>query len=527
MNLNRKQKITLMHIVGYTTIAGIAFGVAFPIFGSGNNDQRIGGTQKISFLSNVPSWFDKSFNEFTYDGAVKYTAVFDKKLGTRGVEYSDDGTSYVQPIKNLFKNGAETIVTAGFSVAGYWSNSGAFEVLKDPISEDKSIFILDDSTLSWDVDDYYGDAVTLTYTAHEAGFFAGLASAIYAASLMYDTPQEAEDIYFGMWGGDQFDTVYDWMSGFEMAVNWFNYEYSGWDINGNKYSNNKELDGLGRMKITSGASKNLNIDYSKAASSGIESGNSGWYTGGFSSDGDPGKVATTKTDNMIKNDIKAIFPVAGPQVFNALNMITSSPSTKDIQVLGVDVDATLSASPETHNQILGSALKDVQMGTEYGLWYTDKYLNEYSDENWEPVDDIELKAKNDLYYEARGRDFITPKEEDSNGWLVSKTTNEDDEVKAAHFEGTYENGAVDFTDSGQPQLQNAIDNIGLSGIKTFNDLMDYAFNQQVQNLGEDDELIVIEKASWTFTDNEPGPSTTEEHNGYNLWIPDWSVYNRS
>lgn len=529
--MNKRQKRILGHTIGYTATLGVTLGIVLPLTMTGSSSS-IGGTQKVTFMSNVPQFLDKGFNEATYEGAKRYAGNTNQPLGTRGSDFSDDGSTYIPVIESLYRAGAETLVSSGFSVA-----AAALDVLGSEEFKDKKFVIIDSTDLS--NANLVGPTVSINYDASEAGFFAGLAAAVYADSIGKQK--------VGVWGGLDYPTVFDWMSGFEQAVNYYNYILRGTDISAGQAADPDDI------QIIAGTTNpnETGIDYTGKASQGGPSvdpsdfGVNSWYTGGFTADGPEATAAGDKATNMISRDVAVMFPVAGPQTQIALNLAVEhggTPNVDAIQIIGVDVDATNTATTPQKPHILGSSLKDVQKGTEVGLWYVDVFLNDYAVINQDNTVDwnmaeVEKKAKteNDIYYDAYGEDFITPYDPATNpeGWFRSDATpaQGDKAGRNSVFTGTYQNGAIGFTDGSQPQLELAFDvveneiNTALGeSFQTFTEFTDYAYNENTLGGAQ------IENASWTFMDVITSigvtfvPRTTP---GAFPWIPNWTTYDRS
>jgi len=191
----------------------------------------MGGIQKVTFFSQSPTYKDKGFNELTYDGANEY-ATFEKEMvgNTATIAYSDDGSSYVNELSRIYDLGADTIISSGFNVAGSFSGvagEGGFKGLYDKGYADKNVVMIDDNSLS----SMNENAISINFKSQDAGFIAGVIASVY---VTYGSEIFNLNPSVAVWGGLAYSTVFDWLSGLEQGINWFNYQILGFDLNGNE-----------------------------------------------------------------------------------------------------------------------------------------------------------------------------------------------------------------------------------------------------------------------------------------------------
>ncbi len=498
-------------------------------------------------MANSPVEKDKGFNQLLLEGANEYSLEYESSYGEKlevgkiTPKEIDNITEYRSTIKYAFDYGTDYIVTVGFNlidsllgVMDYENNSYApGGIMFDEEYRDKYFAVIDDATHSSSI---ARNVISIRFESVQGGFLAGVAAAVYSTSI--------DSYIVSTFGGMQFDTVFDWMSGFEQGVNWFNYAALGYDINGQKVNDDAWLKDTGfsddYVKITNG--KNT-IDYTSSTS---QSNTNKWYSGSFNLG-----EGTQLVSSQIDSGSTVIFPVAGAQTLDAINMISSS-TNNDIRVVGVDSNAAV-AYPDFNDIILGSATKNIKAATSLSLWYGDKFVKEYGQDESK----LESGTIDEKYFE------MVSKTPDEGGWkeynenytkndLTTMTEDEVNEYVAttssplvsdpnidyysygqdleygSMFVGNYGNGGVSFTTEGTTgSFEQAFD-VLVQGTeyesKTTDDLFVVAFEQNPQ----------LEIASNSFSASYSSPITGGYSSSYEYaggvlkapWLPDWSIYKK-
>ena len=335
------------------------------------------------------------------------------------------------------------------------------------------------------------------------------------------------------------------MSGFEQAINWFNYQVLGYGLFDSDHPGQEKLAGTNKVDAWSGLSDhskslelatnsktdnafkgmkaitinnagNLSkINYYKSPSALSKSVNlsddlaeDSFYTGGFTSDptdGIAGSNAAKKIKQVNKNHDSIVFPVAGGQTTETLANLNQNSKT---MALGVDSDASVS-TPNYAKNILGSATKNIRSAAKFGAWYADNNVK---------TKGVPKNTKKEYY------DFAQKPSDDPKGWNVS----EDKEGYGSQFFGISANDGVGFIESGK-NLTNALKNIDLKKddgtAYTFEELKQFGIQQQTSSTTNSP---IIESFSHTFYQKplDPkdlvNPKTKSTEIG--LWIPDWTKY---
>lgn len=530
------------------------------------------GPSEITFYSNEPinnygedSFFknheiDNGFNDSTFDGVEQYSKWRQKNIGKENyigvnsaINFSNDYTGYINDnwgIDAQYRAGTKTLISSGFNISKafefLYQNDEYFSdvdnKLTPDINEDRwdlnnwTSIVLDDANLALN----HKSAISVEYNSNEVGFLSGLAASTYTTYKIYKDIKNGEvyndDIV--IWGGSSYETVYDWLSGFEQGVNYFNYIVLGVGVNDKTYyqSNDtlglvSELD-LGSTDLVDGLDLTNGYDLIPNYNSSFVTNNSNlsnidandastyenlWYLNSFDFDIDStaGKIAIDRTMRAIENDVSVLFPVAGGQtklVSSILKeQIGEMYGDKSTRIIGIDVDGTQS-DESNKNFYLGSAVKNLSSPAALSLWTT------------------EGKKSNPTFNGVKGKDFITENtKETPNGWKVSEVNGE--KVKGNLYKGTYQNGGVSFA-KGVENTNNKtlidysydyiVDKIKKEGImfdapESFSAFLKQSLIKQFELVGG------IESSSNTFTPEEKynTHSTTSQ---ITKWIPDWDIY---
>ena len=195
--------------------AGVAVSVSALIgvtifLGINSKPSYMGGIQKVTFFSQSVVYRDKGFNELTYNGSNDYANYSKQMVGNQSTKaYSATGQSYVNEIANLYDMGAETIITSGFNSANAFSQkynpskpNETYDGIWTKGYKDKKVVLIDDNSLP----PLNKNAVSINFKAEDAGFMAGIASAIYIGDLYQQNSEYKPSV--AIWGGLAYSTVF-------------------------------------------------------------------------------------------------------------------------------------------------------------------------------------------------------------------------------------------------------------------------------------------------------------------------------
>ncbi len=479
----------------------------------------MGGIQDVTFFSYSPSHRDKGFNELTYNGVRDYANAEKTMVGdASAVAFSDDGSSYVHEISNIYDLGANTIVSSGVNVGQAFSGTDEFDGLYEKGYGDKTIVLIDNDTLCEENE----NAISISFEAKDAGFLAGIMASIYTN---YSWEVNGSKPSVALWGGFDYQTIYGMLSSFEQAINWFNYQILGFDLSGNKLDKSLKVNEFKDLKDNHNKSLELQstkINGHSMLDEPIKINNAGdtivnydlppkkgsndtsvsvdpklsFYTGGFSSDpndGNSGSRALVKIKkiNSTRGNDAILFPVAGGQTTEALENLSSTSSTAAI---GVDSDAEM-ASPNYADHILGSATKNIERASNFGTWYSQNRNASIE----------EQKA----YKDSKGMsafDFI-------NDWS-SKGEN----IIGTKFIGGFDNGGVGFEDNHKNKIGKILNYYGMKKMTTESFLEEVV--PDIYHMNNN----VIETSSETFAIIKDGIHNTDGMYEEYPWIPNWKIY---
>lgn len=521
--MEKKQKKTLVYGTSITMIIILFTLTASGIYYSLGIKSN-GGVREVTFYSNMDFYLDGGFNEETFQGVDNYGETNEVRIGIQTASAFHDygeGSKYTNDLIRIFRD-ADYVVSSGGNVAEViltdvpppeqLENQQNFydEVTKNT---DKSFILLDDAgnvTADYGNENY----VSVSYASEDAGFLAGIAASVYSTSIS-ESKEGSNDNYVGMWGGVEGPTA-TFLSGFEQAVNWFNYIYFGFTPG----DETKE----DIVKITP-FSESDSINYNEAVPEFVEPGeDKSWYTGGFDYEigKDSADAALRKAEKMNDENVNVLFPVAGGQTSVALGALDTN---KEAKIIGVDTDAGM-AFPEyvDSERILGSATKELGPSAEYSIWYEKDFKQAYdeymiSDEykiinnkdDFEDIDNLSYDSVVIIMDFAEMQNYIETEDDEGNiesgaanfasvydvslassdkqGWNTTNANGIDDETgkfaeNGSSFYGDVANGGVGFIETG-PYLNEAVGNLERSitingetiidDSTSFNDLMMFAY----------------------------------------------------
>ncbi|MFE6997684.1 BMP family protein [Microbacterium sp. NPDC057659] len=294
---------TTKKLIGATLAAGVVFALAG--CGQAPTDAGSGdGAKKSDFVpcivSDAGGFDDKSFNQLSYEGALKAADELGVKL--KKAE-SNAETEYAPNIDNMVSAGCNAIVSVGFALS---------KATVDAANANADIdFILVDDAADNDFDGKKDaeNVKPLLYDTAQAAFQAGYLAAGYSKAGKV-----------GTFGGQEFPTVTIFMDGFKQGVDYYNKENGtkvavvGWD------------------------------------------GKTGSFTGGFEAN----QGAKTVAKNIIDQGVDVLLPVGGPIYQSALQAINES--GRDIALIGADADLFVT-DPTTKDVVLTSILKAMDLST--------------------------------------------------------------------------------------------------------------------------------------------------------------------
>lgn len=457
MNAKTKKQIIFGGSISGAVLLGVCggIGIGFGIWGSIKESN--GGIHNITFFSNQNYYLDKGFNEAAYEGTSNYGRKTGQEVGIKVSEtgYSESGLEYIDQYRNMYRNGANIIISAGYNVAGiigYIDDDGKLIPSENSLSEEfdsgdlsnKSFILIDDNNLI--AQSANEQSISVIFNSEESGYLAGIAAGIYSTSM---EKQEIEgDNWVGAWGGIYSPTI-AFLSGFETGIVRINQIITS--VN-NDLEVDVELVGLtpdGENKViptqVGGTPNDLD-----------------WYTDGFdiAQGTTSGNDAIARSKNMVANGVKVIFPVAGGQTLLALDETTST----ETKIIGVDTSLE-KAVPDKTDNILGSATKDMEIATEYALWYENEFLPAAINYGVEDVNNLtydEVKNiaeteipdstfdKNYGAYQFATKSNPDAIDENANGWNITDSVTVPENIEQSDnvgsvYKGTYANGGVSFT----------------------------------------------------------------------------------
>ncbi len=372
-----------------------------------------GSVSEIVFIPDGINIMDNGFKQLLNDAGLDYERDYNESFDAI-YPNSFDKNGYSEVIRAAFNRGTNAVVFSGNDTQGKAIMENAIK----PKFKDKDFIFIDDGDFKFQK---YENVIGVKFSANEAAFIEGIISAIYLVGSFWDQPDYWKT---GAWGGMQLVGVAQWLSGYEQALNWFNYRVLGTSLFGDALTGEKADHSLMLRpgeKVQLINKKAETLDYSKEAPNST---NSDWFVNSFAI-GDGQSVAT----NMVSANAKILFPIAGPQTADALNVA----KTKDnVQVLGVDVDASI-AYEDFSDIILSSGIKNVRLSSYYAFWYAQKHY-------------LDTTSRTTSFDYASPEMFIKPLAE--GGWNYAPKTPTDDELQnninpyGNQFLGTLDNGGV-------------------------------------------------------------------------------------
>jgi basic membrane protein A and related proteins len=188
----------------------LAATMALSVFAAGCANQKAGGNAtKVGMVTDSGTIDDKSFNQGTWEGILKYETdkktIAKKYLQPTGEQHTD----YLNAINDLVEAGNKIVVTPGFK----------FETAVNEAADkhkDTTFILIDGSTHIADSFDFikHDNVVCVFFNEHEAGFLAGIAAAL-----------STKTNKLGFVGGMDIPPVQRFGWGFQAGVKYANKKY--------------------------------------------------------------------------------------------------------------------------------------------------------------------------------------------------------------------------------------------------------------------------------------------------------------
>ncbi len=258
---------------------------------------------------------DHSMNEYSYLGIEKSTNEWNETHNTNywfsEFHSSTEEDELNSLVSSFIDDGTDMFIFSGYRFE-YW-----LDLYANKLPKDIFFVYIDDGSKKY-FSNEYKNIISIYFETSEASFAAGILSSMFVTNY-YSNPNEWK---IGMWGGTKIPSVINIMSGFESGINFFNE---------NILENN-----VGEVELISP--------------------NIGWYSGSY----DSNSLGRNCAVSLIDEGAKVIFPVAGGQIYDAMNAIANINSIdNNIQLIGMDSDAKI-VFPKYGDYILTSVIKDFE-----------------------------------------------------------------------------------------------------------------------------------------------------------------------
>lgn len=304
---------------------------------------------RVTIVTDGQTIKDKSFNESSYLGAVKFQEEFDQWTNrpnelknkriviTPIVPLTSDENTFVQSYgQAIVLNSAVTIAS------GFVQNSALVRAQNRDLKNLMRYVYVDGDTP--EVTSTNKNLAGLLYDAEQSGLMAAIAGAVWLIAHANEYGG-ANDLKMATYGGLNIPSVTNYMYGFYWGLNLvnnstgdFNQTLKNWVYKlNNDYDVSTALPKINFLTLKNQFSGNFN--QASPASKAINS-------------------------SLVNNGADIIFPVAGPQISDTLAALANKGNGK---VIGVDTDQQLQYS-EAANRFITSALKNVSTSVDYMLW---------------------------------------------------------------------------------------------------------------------------------------------------------------
>ncbi|MBE4704319.1 BMP family lipoprotein [Spiroplasma platyhelix] len=319
---------------------------------------------RITIVTDGHTITDHSFNESSYQGALKFKSSFEAWVADASSTAPDELRNKkvvitpIQPATTdlntlLSSYGQAVVMDSKVTIASGSIQSSALVAAQNGFLKDRMRYIyVDGDTPNKDVSYQNKNLAGLLYKAEQAGLMAALA----AESWLIAHAQEYGgygNLKMSTYGGLNIPAVTNYMYGFYWGIQLLNNsedsspiisEIKSWikDLNPD-FDDSQPVPKIGFVELPNQFTNNF--DQASSESKSVNS-------------------------LLVENGANIIFPVAGPQTSDTLSAIQSK--RKNYKVIGVDTDQALQYT-ESADYFLTSALKDISNSVDYMLWRAINY----------------------------------------------------------------------------------------------------------------------------------------------------------
>lgn len=317
---------------------------------------------RIAIVTDGHTITDHSFNESSYEGALKFKAKFEEWIADESSTAPEELRNkkvVITPIQPpttdlntlITSYGQAVVMDSKVTIAAGSIQSSALVAAQNGILKDRMRYIyVDGDTPNKDVPYENKNLAGLLYKAEQAGLMAALAAGSW---LIAHAQEYGGNLKMSTYGGLNIPPVTNYMYGFYWGV---------WLLNNSD-------DSSPIISEIKSWIKDLNPDFDDSQPlPPIEFVNlPNQFTGNFDQASTSSKALNS---SLVDQGANIIFPVAGPQTSDTLSAIQSK--KKNYKVIGVDTDQALQYSEST-DYFLTSALKDIVNSVNYMLWRAINY----------------------------------------------------------------------------------------------------------------------------------------------------------
>ena len=306
---------------------------------------------------------------------------------------NDSNLGLINGYKNAVYNGAEIVLAPGFTHAT--PIKVAFEDYPD-FFKDIGFLLYDDKLSETDAAKY--NTWSITFRADLGSIQTGIAMCMFLNEYQDVFLENDNKLKYGMYGGLPFSSVTSFMGGIQKGVQWFNTNV-----------------------VPKDTSKYKEVEITKS--------NIGDFAGGFGP-----SQGSELASNLLANKADVIIPVAGPQVWNVMNIIQER-NYKSV-ILGVD------SSMENDYQN-----KDLKFTSSKGKVGNGKYVQ------FSSLKDLSLATQKVLKIINNGGKIPSNESSSDYDQFVDSKGNGGFGTIAV---GNIENGCVKVSDAGSPYYEEAL-----------------------------------------------------------------------
>lgn len=148
--------------------------------------------------------------------------------------FHEKESDYAKSIINYFKH-IDTVIMTGNNIADIMyqpvgeNNDNQLKFYNKVIDDDDKSFILIDDTKS-KVARYGNDNfISVSFSEAQVGFLAGILASVYTTAVHEIYSYVTYANFISIWGENEENSI-SYLSGFEQAVNWFNWYYYDYEI---------------------------------------------------------------------------------------------------------------------------------------------------------------------------------------------------------------------------------------------------------------------------------------------------------